>query len=157
MPADEGRAPLSPNWWDEEKKETDDYDPPPLSPLWWDRHGNHPGPELSPLHPLGLNDEKPAKSNQQPTAPIEAPPVVDEEFQQRVNAAYETLPPTIRALPDFPPIEILDEPPNPVSGREISAASSVFLVRKRYSGLAQLLQLSFTSIAVRCFVMRVIK
>jgi len=43
----------------------------------------------------------------------------DGHFQERVNAAYETLPPTIRALPDFPPIEIFQEPLHPEPGKEI--------------------------------------
>jgi predicted Zn-dependent protease with MMP-like domain len=44
---------------------------------------------------------------------------VDEDFAQKVQVAYETLPATIRQLPDFPPIEILQEPVGSWSGRNV--------------------------------------
>ncbi|MGA7559635.1 MAG: metallopeptidase family protein [Terriglobales bacterium] len=69
-----------------------------LSPPWWDRDGTTDDPV----------DER------------ESPPAaVDEDFAQKVQAAYETLPATIRALPDFPPIEILQEPVGSYSGRSV--------------------------------------
>ena len=119
MPDEDSRAPLSPNWWGE-KKQPDDDDPPLLSPLWWSSKENRNNSETSLLHPLGLDNEKVADSNKKPPVPVEEPQAsVDEEFQQRVNTAYETLPPAIRALPDFPPIEILEESPNSKPGHQV--------------------------------------
>jgi predicted Zn-dependent protease with MMP-like domain len=121
MPDEDDRPPLSPFWWEADKKNEkaeDDYDPPPLSPLWWKEHDYHNNSEQSPLHPLGLNNEKITDSDR--GSPADEPQEsVDEEFQQRVNAAYETLPAAIRALPDFPPIEILEEPSYPKPRRDV--------------------------------------
>ncbi len=61
--------------------------------------------------------------------------VLDNEFQEKVKAAYETLPPKIRALPDFPPIEILDEPMHPAPGREVLG---------RFLGISRPKKLTFT-------------
>jgi len=115
MAEDVGRAPLSPFWW-EGKNDTHENGPPLLSPLWWNEQSGNRG-DLPLLHPLGLNEKE-------VTRPVEEPPEgdspasVDEEFQERVNKAYETLPSAIRELPDFPPIEILEEPLHPRPGRE---------------------------------------
>jgi len=119
MPDDDRRAPLSPFWWEGTTKDADEYAPPPFSPLWWKERDHHSGGELPLLLPLGLNDEKTTEPNKESPPPVADSPAVDEEFQQKVNAAYETLPPTIRALPDFPPIEILEEPLFPNPGGEI--------------------------------------
>ena len=122
MPGEDGRSPLSPFWWNGDKKDekdADDYDPPPLSPLWWNKHDHHGENQASLLHRLGLNDERISDSDKEPSGEEEPEEAVDEEFQRKVNAAYETLPPTIRALPDFPSIEILEEPRHPKQGREV--------------------------------------
>jgi predicted Zn-dependent protease with MMP-like domain len=115
------RPPLSPLWWEQNKKnDADEYNPRPLSPVWWNEHEHRNDSETSLLHPLGLNNEKIVDPDRElPASVDEQQASVDEEFQQRVNAAYETLPQTIRALPDFPPIEILEEPRHSKPGREI--------------------------------------
>jgi predicted Zn-dependent protease with MMP-like domain len=104
--ADEDNRSLNPL-----SSETDDedVDPPLFSPLRWNRHDK----ELPLVNPLGLNQKKAANSNENPPTSV-----ADEEFQQKVNLAYQTLPPTIRELADFPPIEILEEPLYPKPGRE---------------------------------------
>lgn len=60
-----------------------------LSPPWWDREETTDDP----------GDE-----------PETQQAAVDDDFAQKVQAAYETLPATIRELPDFPPIEVMREP-----------------------------------------------
>jgi predicted Zn-dependent protease with MMP-like domain len=121
MSGDDSRPPLSPLWWKADKNDAkdEDDDPPPLSPFWWKERERYGDKKTSLLHPLGLNEKKPANPTKEPPATPEEPQeFVDEEFQQRVNAAYETLPQTIRALPDFPPIEVLEEPLHSQPGRE---------------------------------------
>jgi predicted Zn-dependent protease with MMP-like domain len=61
--------------------------------------------------------------------------VLDDEFLEKVTSACNTLPPTIRALADFPPIEILDEPAHPTPGRETLG---------RFFGLSRDKKLTFT-------------
>lgn len=61
--------------------------------------------------------------------------VLDDEFLENVKSACDTLPPTIRALPDFPPIEILDEPAHPTPERETLG---------RFFGLSRDKKLTFT-------------
>jgi predicted Zn-dependent protease with MMP-like domain len=116
MADDIGRPPLSPFWW-EGKSDTPGNDPPLLSPLWWNEHTRGNGGDLPLLHPLGLNEKEVARPAEEPPEE-DSSASVDEEFQERVNKAYETLPSTIRELPDFPPIEILEEPLYPTPGRE---------------------------------------
>lgn len=117
MADDASRAPLSPFWWERKNDTTDEHDPPLLSPLWWNEHTSGNGGDLPLLHPLGLNEKEVARSAEE--LPDGDPPVsVDEGFQEKVNKAYQTLPSTIRELPDFPPIETLEEPLNPKPGRE---------------------------------------
>ena len=121
MSDDAGRAPLSPFWWegknDTSEIVTDENDLSLLSPLWWNKHSSGNGGDLPLLHPLGLNEREAARSaEERPDGDPAAS--VDEEFQERVNKAYETLPSSIRELPDFPPIEMLEEPPYPTPGRE---------------------------------------
>jgi predicted Zn-dependent protease with MMP-like domain len=68
-----------------------------LNPLWWDR------------------DETADDSGDEPETQ-QAP--VDDDFAQKVQAAYDTLPTTIRELPDFPPIELMREPVGSLPSRK---------------------------------------